>query len=53
MSTLEEVGFAVETLYGAGLKKEYLSLLHCTTEYPCPFEEVNLKAMLTLNNESL
>jgi len=25
-----------------------LTLLHCTTNYPTPFEEVNLKAMLTL-----
>ncbi len=23
-------------------------LLHCTTNYPCPYKEVNLKAMLTL-----
>jgi len=25
-----------------------LILMHCTTNYPCPYEEVNLKAMLTL-----
>jgi len=25
-----------------------LTLLHCTTNYPCPMEEVNLRAMLTL-----
>jgi len=25
-----------------------LTLLHCTSNYPCPMEEVNLKAMLTL-----
>lgn len=25
-----------------------IKLLHCTTEYPAPFEEVNLNAMLTL-----
>ncbi len=25
-----------------------ITLLHCTTNYPCPFEEVNLNAMLTL-----
>lgn len=28
--------------------KEKVTLLHCTTEYPAPFEEVNLRAMQTL-----
>ncbi len=27
---------------------ERVSLLHCTTEYPCPLEDVNLRAMDTL-----
>ncbi|RMH72103.1 MAG: N-acetylneuraminate synthase [Gemmatimonadetes bacterium] len=27
-----------------------LTLLHCTTNYPCPYEEVNLRAMQTLKN---
>ena len=27
-----------------------VTLLHCTTEYPAPFDEVNLKAMTTLQN---
>lgn len=30
--------------------KEKVSLLHCTTEYPAPFDEVNLKAMDTMRN---
>lgn len=25
-----------------------ITLLHCTTNYPCPYEEVNLNAMITL-----
>lgn len=28
--------------------KEFVVLLHCTTEYPAPFEDVNLRAMDTL-----
>lgn len=28
--------------------REKVSLLHCTTEYPCPLEQVNLRAMDTL-----
>ena len=27
-----------------------VSLLHCTTEYPCPYEGVNLKAMQTMRD---
>lgn len=46
MSTMDEVAAAVEAL-----KDCQLCLLHCTTEYPCPFEEVNLKAMLTLGEK--
>ncbi len=33
---------------GQRLLKEKVILLHCTTEYPAPFDEVNLKAMETL-----
>lgn len=32
------------------LLREHVSLLHCTTEYPCPLEQVNLCAMDTLEN---
>ena len=32
----------------SGLLKEKVRLLHCTTEYPAPFDEVNLAAMDTL-----
>lgn len=30
--------------------RQYVVLLHCTTEYPTPYEEVNLRVMDTLNN---
>ncbi len=46
MSTLSQVAKAYEVLEDAGAPQ--ISLLHCTTNYPCPMEEVNLKAMLTL-----
>ncbi len=35
---------------GQHLLKEYVTLLHCTTEYPAPFNEVNLKAIQTLSS---
>lgn len=31
-----------------GILREKVSLLHCTTEYPAPFDEVNLAAMDTM-----
>lgn len=51
MCDMEDVRAAVEALYKNGLSKENLILLHCNTEYPTPFEDVNLKAMDALRNE--
>lgn len=46
MSTLGEVEEAVEVLRDAG--SHQITLLHCVTEYPAPYDEVNLRAMQTL-----
>ena len=46
MSTLGEVEMALEMINANG--NPQVTLLHCVTEYPAPYEEVNLKAMLTL-----
>lgn len=35
---------------GRAVLKKNVSLLHCTTEYPTPFAEVNLRAMDTLRD---
>lgn len=51
MCDMQDVQNAVETLYKNGLSKENLILLHCNTEYPTPFEDVNLKAMDALRKE--
>ena len=51
MCDMEDVRAAVNALYMNGLSKENLILLHCNTEYPTPFEDVNLKAMDALRNE--
>ena len=48
MSKLSEVENALEVLMNNGLKREQITLLHANTEYPTPFNDVNLKAMLTL-----
>lgn len=51
MCDMQDVKNAVEALYKNGLSKENLILLHCNTEYPTPFEDVNLKAMDALRSE--
>ncbi len=51
MSEMEDVRSAVTALYRNGLAKENLVVMHCNTEYPTPFEDVNLKAMVSLHDE--
>lgn len=46
MSTLQEVDAALAVLRNNGAGE--ITLLHCTTSYPTPMEDVNLKAMLTM-----
>ena len=51
MCDMEDVKAAVDALNKNGLSKENLILLHCNTEYPTHFEDVNLKAMDALRKE--
>ena len=51
MSTLEEVGDALNVLTNAGTLKENITVLHANTMYPTPMEDVNLNAMLTIQKE--
>lgn len=48
MADLSEVSWAVETLFKGGLKRDHLSILHCTTNYPAAPHELNLLAIHTL-----
>ncbi len=50
MATLGEVESAVQILSENGTIREKISLLHCNTEYPTPYVDVNLRAMITLKN---
>lgn len=49
MSTLQEIKEALAVLQNKGAGD--ITLLHCTTEYPAPYEEVNLKALSVLKKE--
>ena len=48
MSELDEIERSLEVLQDAGLTRDRLTLLHCTTEYPAPYDEVNLRAMRSM-----
>ena len=50
MSTMDEVDEALSALKSNGAGN--ITLLHCTTNYPTPMEDVNLKAMLTLKEHT-
>lgn len=49
MSTMEDIRIAIKVLKENGVVD--LTVLHCTTEYPTPFEDVNLRAMNTIKEE--
>jgi N,N'-diacetyllegionaminate synthase len=50
MATLGEVEAAIDVLEAAGTARENMVVLHCTTEYPTPMGEVNLRAMQSMGN---
>jgi N,N'-diacetyllegionaminate synthase len=45
MANLGEIEDGLDVLMHEGVPKEKITVLHATTEYPCPIEEVNLRAM--------
>ena len=51
MSDLDTVKESLDFLLGEGAERKDITLLHCNTEYPTPFADVNLNAMITLRNE--
>ena len=48
MSTLDEIGAALDILTKAGADEQNITILHCNTEYPTPMSDVNLNAMTTI-----
>ncbi len=49
MSDLGDIKNALDVLIECGVSKDQLTVLHATTEYPCPIHEVNITAMQTIN----
>jgi N,N'-diacetyllegionaminate synthase len=50
MATLDEIGTALKILEKAGTLRSSITVLHCNTEYPTPMTDVNLRAMLTIQD---
>lgn len=50
MATLGDVEAAIDVLEQAGTPRTNISVLHCTTEYPTPMAEVNLRAMQSMQH---
>jgi len=51
MATMDEVRDAFNILVQNGTKKENITILHANTMYPTPMEDVNLRAMLSIEKE--
>ena len=51
MSNINEVKLAIDILNGSGADTNKLTALHCNTEYPTPFSDVNLNAMITIRDK--
>lgn len=49
MCSIDEIQAAIDVLRGHGTTE--IKLLHCNTEYPTPYEDVNLLAMQTMRDD--
>jgi N,N'-diacetyllegionaminate synthase len=50
MATLGDIEAALDVLEQAGTMRAQITVLHCTTEYPTPMHEVNLRAMQSIHS---
>lgn len=48
MASLGDIESALVALELAGCSREKVTVLHCTSEYPAPFSDVNLRAMSSI-----
>jgi N,N'-diacetyllegionaminate synthase len=49
MANLGDIESALSVLERAGTHRSQVTVLHCTTEYPAPAEDVNLRAMQSIS----
>lgn len=51
MSNIFEINKAIKTLLQNGTSKNNITLMQCTSSYPAPFEELNLKVISSLKKK--
>jgi len=51
MSNMKEIEAAINALEASGTHRSKVTVLHCTTAYPAPMADVNLRAMQSIRNE--
>lgn len=47
----QDIQNAIDVLTKYGIKKEQITLLHCNTQYPTPYSDVNLNAMNSIKTK--
>jgi len=50
MSNMDEIESAINVLEESGTHRSNITVLHCTTAYPAPMSDVNLRAMQSIQN---
>jgi N-acetylneuraminate synthase len=50
MATLGEIEAALDVIERAGTPRDRITVLHCSTEYPTPMPDVNLRAMCSMKH---
>ena len=51
MANIPEIKEALKVIVSESISLDQVTVLHCNSEYPTPFEDVNLKAMLSIRDE--
>jgi len=51
MSNTDEIEAAINVLEESGTNRSKITVLHCTTAYPVPMSDVNLRAMQSIQNK--
>lgn len=51
MSTFLDIENALNVLINAGMSIDNITVLHATTEYPCPMDEVNIRSMQAIQRK--
>jgi N,N'-diacetyllegionaminate synthase len=51
MSNMDEIEAAINVLEKSGTNRSKITVLHCTTAYPVPMSDVNLRAMQSIQNK--